>query len=340
MKANRRLFACLLPLSVWGCIAHAEGADISPPQSIPDSYAHAGTLVEIAPSRRLNLRCQGEGSPTVVLEAGSHTDTTTWFRLQPLLAAHYRVCSYDRAGYGFSDLGPMPRDLAADVSDLHALIHKAGLKTPLVLVGHSLGTNIVRRYAATYAGDVSGVVLIDPPAQNVAAYAPAWAKEEDAMAAHRFAFIDQCTEGAKKNQLVSPPPALKSCVAAGNAQASEEVNDAIAAYKRKPAFWQTLSSELHDNVTVFSQPVAPAPSLGTLPMIVLSASGTYADAPADVRPSLELAKEKTQSAIAATSTRSSRMAVDNTSHDIQLDRPEAVAKAVSEVNQMTSGERK
>lgn len=333
MKGSRRLFACLLPLSVWGFVAHAEGADVPLLQSIPDSYAHAGTPVEIAPHRRLNLRCEGNGSPTVLLESGSHADTTTWFRLQPLLAAHYRVCSYDRAGYGFSDLGPMPRDLAADVSDLHALIHKAGLKTPLVLVGHSLGTNIVRRYAATYAGDVAGVVLIDPPAQNVAAYAPAWAKEEDAMTTHRFAFIDQCREAAEKHALASPPPALKSCVAAGNAQASAEVNAAIAAYKRKPAFWQTLSSELHDNLTVFSQPAASTPSLGTLPMIVLSASGTYADAPADVRPSLELAKEKTQSAIAATSTRSSLVTVANTSHDIQLDQPATVAKAVAQVIQ-------
>lgn len=338
VKGTYRLLACLLSLPAMACVARVE--PVVAPQRIPDSYAHAGTLVEIAPGRRLNLRCEGTGTPTMLLEAGAHADTTTWFRLQPLLATHYRVCSYDRAGYGFSDIGPMPRDLNADVSDLHALIHQAGLRTPLVLVGHSLGTNIVRRYAAAHASDVSGLVLIDPPAQNVAAYAPVWAKEDDALAAQRFTFLDECKAAAEKHQLASPPPALQHCVAAGNPLAGDPVNAAIAAYKRTPAFWQTLSSELHSNATIFSQPVSSGESLGALPMIVLSASGTYADVPAAVRPSLELAKDKTQAAIAATSTRSQRITVDHASHDIQLDQPQAVAKAVDDVVRKASAGKK
>lgn len=332
-RMYRRVFGSLLMTSL-GCAAHA--ADATPPQRIPDSYAHAGSLVEVAPGRKLNLRCEGDGVPTVLLETGSHADTTTWFRLQPLIATHYRVCSYDRAGYGFSDGGPLPRDLAADVADLHALIHKAGLKTPLVLVGHSLGTNIVRSYATHYADDVSGLVLIDPPAQDVAAFAPAWAKEEDAMGEQRFAFLDQCKAAAEKGQLASPAPALKNCVAGNNPMASAAVNASIAAYKLKPAFWQTLSSELRNNVKVFAQPVAAGESLGTLPLIVLSASGTYGDAPADVRPSLEKAKDKTQDAIAALSTHGKRITINDASHDIQLDQPEAVAKAVTEVVKQAS----
>lgn len=334
MKGMYQRALVTLLLTSLGYAAHAN--DATPPQRIPDSYAHAGTLVDVGAGRKLNLRCEGEGSPTVLLEAGSHADTTTWFRLQPLLAAHYRVCAYDRAGYGFSDGGPLPRDLAADVSDLHALIHQAKLKTPLVLVGHSLGTNIVRRYATQYRADVAGLVLIDPPAQDIAAFAPDWDKEEQAMSGQRFAFIDQCKAAAEKGQLATPPAALKDCIADSHPMASGAVAASMDAYKRKPAFWQALSSELHDNMKVFAQPVATNESLGALPMVVLSASGTYADAPAEVRPALEKAKDKTQAAIAATSTRSERITVKDSSHDIQLDQPAAVAKAVAAVVQNTS----
>lgn len=299
------------------------------PQRIPDSYAQAGTLVTIAPGRKLNLRCEGTGARTVLLEAGSHADTTTWFKLQPILAASAKVCSYDRAGYGFSDEGPMPRNLDAEVADLHALIHHAGLDTPLVMVGHSRGSNIVRRYAERYPADVGGMVLIDPPAQDIAADAPDWARQEAQMSEQRFAFIRQCEAGAEKHQLASPPPGLERCVVGANPLASAKVNAAIAAYKYRPAFWRTLNSELQDNVTVFRQPVSTRENHGATPMIVLTAAGTYADAPAELRKTLDAARDKTQSRILATTTRGKRIVVDDASHDIQLDQPEAVARAVT-----------
>lgn len=311
----------------------AVAADVVPPQRIPDSYAQPGTLVTLAQGRQLNLRCAGRGPQTVMLEAGSHTDSSTWFRLQPLLAASAKVCSYDRAGYGFSSAGPLPRDLDADVSDLHDLVHRAGLKTPFVLVGHSLGSNIARRYAQQYPTDISGLVLIDPPAQDIAAFAPGWAKDETAMNARRFDFIRQCEAGAEEHALASPPPELRNCVASGNPLAGDKVNAAIADYKSKPAFWRTLLSELQDNDVVFGQPVSPDETHGSLPLIVLTADNTYADAPKEVRKSLEAARNLTQSRIVATSTRGERLSVNNTSHDIQLDQPQVVAEAVIKVLQ-------
>jgi pimeloyl-ACP methyl ester carboxylesterase len=312
-------------------VSIAAAGERVPPQRIPDSYARPGTLVTLAQGRQLNLRCTGSGPQTVMLEAGSHTDSTTWFRLQPLLATSSKVCSYDRAGYGFSSAGPLPRDLDADVSDLHDLMHHAGLKTPLVLVGHSLGSNIARRYAQQYPADISGLVLIDPPAQDIAAFAPDWAKGEAAMNARRFDFIRQCEAGAEKHALASPPPELRNCVAGGNPLASDKVNAATADYKSKPAFWRTLLSELQDNVVVFGQPVSPDEKHGSLPLIVLTAANTYADAPKEVRKSLEAARDQTQAKIVATSARGERLLVDNASHDIQLDQPQVVAKAVTKM---------
>lgn len=323
---------CITALATLAGVCTMSAAkDLMVPQRIPDSYAQAGSLIDLGQGRQLNLRCSGQGKQTVILEAGSHIDTTTWFKLQPLVATFAKVCSYDRAGYGFSSEGPMPRNLDADVSDLHDLIDRAGITTPVVLVGHSLGSNIARRYAQMHASDVSGMVLIDPPAQDVAAFAPDWSKDEEAMNAHRFDFIRQCLTGAEKHQLASPPAELQRCTAAPNPLASEKVNAAIAAYKYKPAFWRTLLSELQDNAVVYTKPVSPTETVGQLPLIVLAASDAMADAPPDVRKALEAATEKTQTQIAATSSRGERQVVANSSHDMQLDQPEAIAKAVAKV---------
>jgi pimeloyl-ACP methyl ester carboxylesterase len=317
--------------------AHADsGTPIHVPERIPDSYAQPGKLVAIAPGRTLNLRCDGNGPQTVLLEAGSHADTTTWFKLQPLLAPSATVCSYDRAGYGFSAEGPLPRNLEAEVADLHALIKHANLKTPLVLVGHSRGSNIVRLYAQRYPADIRGLVLLDPPAQDVASVAPEWARQEQQTNEQRFAFIRECEAGAEKHQLASPPPALARCVAGNNPLADAKVNAAIASYKYKPAFWRTLRSELEDNAAVYGQPVPPKENLGALPVMVLTASDTYADAPADIRKKLESARDKTQAKILATTTHGEHVVVDHATHDIQLDRPEAVASAITALLKQTT----
>ncbi len=153
------------------------------------------------------------------------------------------------------------------------------------------------------------------------------------MSAQRFVFIRRCEAGAGKNELAPPTPELKACLAGGNPLASAKLNAVTATYKSKPAFWRTLLSELQDNAVVFSQSVSPRETHGSLPLIVLSADNTYVDAPADVRKALEAARDRTQAQIVATSTRSERLLVNNTSHDIQLDQPEVVAKAVAKVLQ-------
>src|SRR3954468_23710834 len=121
------------------------GASASPDNRL-DIYAKPGVLVDIA-GRKLNLRCSGSGAITVLLESGNNADSMAWFKVQPQTAKFARVCAYDRAGTGFSDGGLLPRSLDANASDLHALIQAAHLAVPLVLVGHSYGTNVIRRVA-------------------------------------------------------------------------------------------------------------------------------------------------------------------------------------------------
>ncbi len=119
-----------------------------------------GRHVEIVDGE-LFLRCAGEGSPTVLLEAGAGLDSRDWRAVQPGVADMTTVCSYDRMGLGRSrgSLDALAEDTV--VTQLHALLTTAGLRPPFVLVGHSMGGLYIRAYEQSYPGDVVGMVLVD-----------------------------------------------------------------------------------------------------------------------------------------------------------------------------------
>ena len=110
---------------------------------------------------RLNLRCDGEGSPAVILEAGAGDTLATWEWVLPGVRKLTRVCAYDRAGLGRSDPGPKPRTSARIVAELRELLRRAHVPPPYVLVGHSFGGLNVRLFASRNPGEVSGLVLVD-----------------------------------------------------------------------------------------------------------------------------------------------------------------------------------
>jgi len=110
---------------------------------------------------RLNLRCEGEGSPVVVLDAGAGDTLGTWDWVAPAVRKLTRVCAYDRAGLGRSDRGPSPRNSERIVTELRQLLARARIPPPYVLVGHSFGGLNVRLYAARNPLDVAGLVLVD-----------------------------------------------------------------------------------------------------------------------------------------------------------------------------------
>src|SRR6185369_2447800 len=132
-------------------------------ESTPPPFPPPGKLIDIG-GWRLHLNCMGEArasQPTVILESGIGDFSVEWALVQPSVARFARVCSYDRAGDGWSDLGPQPRTLRQIVYELHTMLDKSGVKPPLLLVGHSFGGLVVRLYAATYPTDVAGMVLVE-----------------------------------------------------------------------------------------------------------------------------------------------------------------------------------
>lgn len=139
---------------IYQAVASAEDARAFPPP---------GERVDIG-GRALHLNCTGEaaaGRPTVILETLSGGFSSYWAWVQEDIEQTTRVCSYDRAGRGWSDPDPDIRTLQRTVADLHALLQAAGETGPFVLAGHSIGGLYVRRYAAEHPEEVVGLVLVD-----------------------------------------------------------------------------------------------------------------------------------------------------------------------------------
>jgi len=165
-----RLILCgtMLALLLTACSSAAETpATPQAPAQTPIPVSAGPTrptitngLVDVG-GRRLMVHCTGQGSPTVILEAGNGDDSSTWDEVELFGDGSFRVCSYDRANLGESDAAPKPRTFLDMVSDLHALLTDAHIGGPYILVGHSMGGMLVRVFADLYPKEVVGIVLVD-----------------------------------------------------------------------------------------------------------------------------------------------------------------------------------
>jgi len=122
--------------------------------------ARVGRSVDIG-GRSLNIACAGDGTPTVVFESGRVSPGYVWVPTHREVSKFTRACWYDRAGLGWSDPGPDPNWGDSAARDLHALLERAGVKSPLVLVGHSFGGYIIRLYVEAYPHEAAGLVFVD-----------------------------------------------------------------------------------------------------------------------------------------------------------------------------------
>jgi pimeloyl-ACP methyl ester carboxylesterase len=115
----------------------------------------------------LNLYCTGSGSPTVVFDSGWGDWAPAWSKVQPEIAKWTRACSYDRAGAGFSDPGPMPRTSVHIAEELRTALHNAGIAGPYILVGSAFGGDNARTFADLYIDEVAGLVFVDADPTDV-----------------------------------------------------------------------------------------------------------------------------------------------------------------------------
>src|SRR5215208_4764573 len=149
------LVVVLLALAVAGAIYQSIATELA-----ERAYPPPGEMVDVG-GYSLHINCVGQGSPTVLLDAGLGEFSAQWVRVQREVSDTTRVCAYDRAGMGWSEMGPDPRDAKQITSELHTLLSKAGIEGPYVLVGHSFGGMYMQTCTARYPNEVAGVGLVD-----------------------------------------------------------------------------------------------------------------------------------------------------------------------------------
>ncbi len=158
-RALKRATLSLLALNGF-CIAVSTGinaliaAHFRSPSTAPGAIYTVNGL-------RMHINCTGRGDPTLILDAGLGDDSLIWGKVQPELSKTTRVCSYDRAGFGWSQPDPNPQDADRIAQQLHGLLQQANVNGPIVLMGHSIAGLYIRDYAGRYPGGVAGLIFVD-----------------------------------------------------------------------------------------------------------------------------------------------------------------------------------
>jgi pimeloyl-ACP methyl ester carboxylesterase len=284
--------------------------------SARDRRAHplSGQLVDVG-GYTMHINCTGQGTPTVILDSGLGDSYISWNKVQPELAKRTRVCSYDRAGLGFSDASPHPRTSKNFAEELHTLLRNAGIAGPLVLVGHSMGGFDVRLYASLYPQDVAGMVLVDSSHPEQQKRFPPAVNDLAASDLRQQEFLAAITP-------FGIPRILGFCGSDAEIRAAEcnfhSAREGVA--------------ELRAFATSAAQ-TATTGSLGNIPLVVLShdPNTPQPDLPEDLVKPFNDAWEKMQEELAQLSPRSARVIAKNSGHYIQLDRPDLVIEAVRNV---------
>lgn len=151
---QRLMTVTMLAILVTACSSQAPVSRIPTATPMPSGMVDVGRY-------ELFYQCSGQGSPTVILEAGMGSDSSFWAKVIAGVEENTRVCAYDRANLGRSDEARTPRTFQDAARDLHALLGNARIGGPYILVGHSLGGELVRVFADQYPEEVAGIVLVD-----------------------------------------------------------------------------------------------------------------------------------------------------------------------------------
>jgi len=298
-------------------------------------FAHAQQLVDVG-GRRLNLYCSGAGPVTVVFEAGSGDAGWTWQAIQPQVARRARACVYDRAGLGFSDPSPRKASPHNAVGDLHALLGKAGVKPPYVLVGHSYGGALVQLYAYRYPGEVKGLVLVEPAGEHEFERLNAVSQGRLKMLLDMNAQVSRaCLAQAEKG--FAPGSALRATCSAGYdaGGAPPELAAARLAMLTSASFWRTAVAESDYDQTSDDALRAARRPFGDLPLVVLTRGVSPFAVPGQPQSALNKAFEEENRELhlelAKLSTHGRERVVPGAAHAIQIQQPQAVVQAVDEV---------
>ena len=294
-------------------------------------YPAPGKLVDIG-GYQLHINCTGAGSPTVILDAGLGGSSLDWSKVQPEVARFTRVCSYDRAGYGWSQTGPGPRTSQQIVTELHSLLAHAKINGPYVLVGHSLGGLNMRLYAYRYPAEVVGMALLD--ATNEQQFAP--------FGSHPAYFPSQAVNSAVQQLQVYSVAAYfgmgRLALQTGLAPLEDftaypaAVKPIVLAHASQTRYYGTQHDEyaaLQASAAQVRAARQTSPSYGKLPLIVLSKDDSQ-DQTAQGK-QMAATWDALQQDLASLSSTSQHSVAQHSGHYINLDRPDLAIAAIQSV---------
>jgi pimeloyl-ACP methyl ester carboxylesterase len=300
------------------------------------SFPAPGRLVDVG-THRLHLQCAGDGRPAVVLDAALGASSLSWSLVQPRVAAVTHTCSYDRAGFGWSDRGPLPRTAARLATELCALLERAALPLPVVLVGHSFGAFVVRLLASRHSEMVAGLLLIEP------AHPEEWMQPTVEQRQQIARGVRLCRHGATAARLglaraaaafvragaVGAAWGLVKMVSRGGLQRTDqgilapvwklppETRRLVEHAWTRPQFFEALGSQIGSICDSAAEVlVETPPDFGDLPIVVMTGAGATD------------ARKRADAALARMSTRGRHVIVPESGHWIPLDAPDAVASAI------------
>ena len=341
MTAIRRLLRGLTFASLCAALvlepAAAQEPSVTPPVTAP------GRLVDVG-GWGVHLNCTGErsaGQPIVVLEAGVGAFSVEWSLVQPGVTALGRVCSYDRAGSGWSDWGPHPRTMRQIVYELHTLLDAAGEQPPFVLVGASYGGWLARWYHLTYPQEVAGLVFVDAGASDPLRLTPDGREvPSSALATGRPIPPVRTSEPLRPNQI---PPAAMEQIRAGLRVASERANepprDRLPAEARAMRTWG-LGQVGHvvaavnpfevEELAELRRRTAEHPHLfGDVPVTVITRGRSDDTGPTAA--AREMSHRADHAKLAALSRRGRQVIAEGSGHHVQLEDPTLVVRLIGDI---------
>jgi pimeloyl-ACP methyl ester carboxylesterase len=280
-------------------------------------YPPPGQLVDVG-GHRLHLHCVGEGSPTVVLDAGLGAFSLDWGAVQPEIATSTRVCAYDRAGLGWSEPGPLPRSPQQFADELHVLLTNADVEGPYVLAVHSISGKTARLFASQHPNDVAGMVFVDARHESVDEHVtPEQLAAEDAQQRRFQRMIGWMAKFGLVRLLWSPvwPRALP-----GSENLSPETRTAIGVLQARPRQIESALAEGRGRMDSNTQLEVAAP-LGDIPLIVLTSAQSI-----DHLPFWNEAQQ-----IMTGLSSNSRMIVASSGHAVHFEQPALVVESIRQV---------
>jgi len=322
-----RIFKWLI-ISVGLIVAAGAVFQFSMAQWDSHRYPAPGKLVDIG-GLRLHINCTGVGSPTVILEAGPNDSSVIWQLVQPQISKITRVCSYDRAGFGWSDAPNEPRSSLNIANELARLLTRAVVPGPYVLVGHDFGTLDLRVFTARHRQEVAGMVFVDSVHPDIHNRPPFNVAAQSTAANFYYRVIPWTVP-------LGLPRILGWC--RGNfifpnqpKEWAELAPEAAAQYCRLQS-WRAEQAQVTDETGSFYANTGP---LGDMPLIVLSHDPQVNDfggffSPADLIKA-ERSWMEMQGELRSLSSRSQWIVAEGSPHWIQIHRPDLVAATVQEI---------